>query len=52
MRRSKSLPKMLLKCLYQSIGLTQDEPLGEQLISLERYASTVGLQNWVKKEYR
>lgn len=52
MRRSKSLLKMLLKRLFQSIGIALEEPLGEQLFSLDRSANTVGLKNWVKKEYR
>ncbi len=51
MRRSRNLPKTILKCLYRSIGLVQEEPLGEQLLSLDRSANTVGLKNWAKKEY-
>lgn len=52
MRRSKNVLKRFLKYLYQVIGLSQEELLGEQLVSLDKYASTVGLKNWLKKEYR
>lgn len=47
-----SLPKIILKYLYKSLGLIRGELLGEQLISLDKSASTVGLKNWAKKEYR
>jgi hypothetical protein len=52
LRRSKNLLKTILKSLYKIIGLAQGELLGEQLLSLDKSAGTLGLQNWVKKEYR
>jgi hypothetical protein len=52
LRHYKSLPKTIMKYLYKSLGIVHGETLGEQLISIDRSASTVGLKNWAKKEYR
>jgi len=52
MKRSINLPKILLKRSYQWLGLIQGNCIGEELVSIDRNANTMGLGNWTKKEYR